>query len=232
MAPMTYRSRKMEKKADYTKFQNDIISRGIEHLIHFTPTINLLSILQEERILSRALLEMYEIDQTDILDFIEFTDSIRYDDKNYINLSISSPNYLLFDRFQERTNSMPHINWCILKINPKYIYQEETLFSVTNAASTIAKKHFGITGDFNKFQRLFEDRLQMKYGIATRGGLKPKYPTDVQAEVLVRNEIPISDILEVCFKDHFSLAAARAALSDYETSNFSIDQSLFLNKRT
>jgi hypothetical protein len=185
----------MKKKPDFSQFKKDIEQRGISSLIHFTPTINLISILEEGKLLSRQLLENADIEQTDILDFIEFTDSIRYDDKNYINLSISFPNYFLFRRFMERTQDLPHINWCVLKIDPKYIYSSETLFAVTNAASSVAKYQFGITGDFDKFQELFGDNLNLKVRIISRGSLDKKYPTDVQAEVLVRNEIPVVDVL-------------------------------------
>jgi hypothetical protein len=65
----------------------------------------------------------------------------------------------------------------------------------------------------------------------TRNGLKDKYSTDEQAEVLVKNEIPVSGILQVCFKDDNDLAAGKAALSEYDTSNFVVDASLFTNSR-
>ena len=126
------------------------------------------------------MLESNHIDAS-LLDFIEFLDSIRYDDKNYINLSISSPNHYLCNRFRERTQDKPYINWCVLKIEPKYIYEEGTLFSVTNAASTISKNVYGISGDIQKFRKLFENGLVFKYGLIQRGSLKSRYPTDVQA---------------------------------------------------
>jgi hypothetical protein len=126
---------------------------------------------------------------------------------------------------------MPHINWCVIKINPKYIYASETLFSVTNAASAIAKNQYGVTGDFAKFQKLFSDNLNLKVGNISRGVLSNKYTTDVQAEVLVKNEIPVVDILEVCFKDKDSLASAKASLFGYDTAKFVIDSSMFSNFR-
>ncbi len=220
----------MELKLNHTDFKKEISDRGIQHLIHFTPTINLLSIFEQGKLLSRALLEQNDIDDT-LLDFIEFLDSIRYDDKHYINLSISSPNYFLFNRFRERTNDKHYINWCVLKINPKYIYQKDTLFAVTNAASSFAKNVYKISGDVEKFKKLFENRLSLKIGIVQRGNLKSKYPTDVQAEVLVKNEIDIVDIMEVCFKDKPDLAKGKASLNDYNTSNFVVDSALFTNSR-
>jgi hypothetical protein len=220
----------MEEKQNHIEFKKEISDKGIEHLIHFTPTINLLSIFEQGKLLSRALLEKNDIDDS-LLDFIEFLDSIRFDDKNYINLSLTSPNYFLFNRFRERTQDKPYINWCVLKISPKYIYQSDTLFSVTNAASSIAKHTYGISGDIQKFRKLFENGITSKVGNLQRGSLKSKYPTDVQAEVLVRNEVLLSDILQICFKDDADLARAKAALGDYNTSNFIVDATLFTNTR-
>jgi hypothetical protein len=82
---------------------------------------------------------------------------------------------------------------------------------------------------------MFSDNLQIVTSYnsrtVTRNNLKAKYPTDEQAEVLVKNEIAISDILQVCFKDEKDLATGKAALSDYDTSNFVVDASLFTNSR-
>jgi len=225
----------MEEKQNHIEFKKEISDRGIEHLIHFTPTINLLSIFEQGKLLSRALLEKFDIDQTDIFDYIEFTDDIRFDDKSFINLSVQHPNSFLFNRFREKTKNDVHINWCVLKIDKKYIYQMDTLFSVTNAANSHNKRNVRVTGDIGKFQMMFANSLQIvtSYNTRTisRNGLKTKYPTDEQAEVLVKNEISISDILQVCFKDEKDLAAGKAALSDYNTSNFVVDATLFTNAR-
>ena len=80
-----------------------------------------------------------------------------FDDKNYINLSIQHPNSFLFSRFQQKTSEHIHITWCVLKINPKYIYEKNTLFSVTNAANSHNKRNVGVTGDFEKFKNLKVD---------------------------------------------------------------------------
>lgn len=220
---------------DYWELRKEVNRRRIEYLIHFTPTINLLSIFEQGKLLSRALLEQFDIDQTDIFDYIEFTDDIRFDDKSFINLSIQHPNSFLFNRFQQKTSNETHINWCVLKIDKKYIYYHNTMFSVTNAANSHNKRNIGIAGGVNKFRQMFAETMQIvtSYNSRTisRNGLKSKYPTDEQAEVLVKNEISISDILQVCFKDEKDLAAGKAALSDYNTSNFVVDATLFTNAR-
>jgi hypothetical protein len=213
---------------DYWELRKEVNRRRIEHLIHFTPTINLLSIFEQGKLLSRALLEQFDIDQTDIFDYIEFTDDIRFDDKSFINLSLQHPNSFLFNRFQQKTSDETHISWCVLKIDKKYIYYH-------NAANSHNKRNIGINGGVNKFRQMFAETLQIvtSYNSRTisRNGLQSKYPTDEQAEVLIKNEISISDILQVCFKDEKDLAAGKAALSDYNTSNFVVDATLFTNAR-
>ena len=126
-------------KPNYIEFQNEIKKREIKCLIHFTPTRNLYSILENEKVMSRTKLENLDIEQFDILDYVKFPDDVRYDDKNYINLSASGPNTFLFSRFRQKTKDDFTINWCVLKIDPKHIYANETLFAVTNSASNSAK---------------------------------------------------------------------------------------------
>ncbi|KAA3637513.1 MAG: DUF4433 domain-containing protein [Bacteroidetes bacterium] len=211
------------------EFQKEINKRRINYLIHFTPTINLYSILEQGKIMSRAKLEGLDIEQFDVLDYAQFTDTVRYDDKNYINLSISSPNTFLFSKFRERTKNDITINWCVLKIDPKHIYEKGTKFSVTNAASNAAKA-IGITGDLEKFKMLFADRINIPHGV--RGRIKSEFPTNIQAEVLVKNNIPVDSIIEVCFESQESLAAAKAALYEFDTSKFVVDKEIFSPNRS
>lgn len=218
----------MDLKKDYIEFQCEISRRGIDYLIHFTPTINLYSILEQERLMSRRVLENLDIDQFDILDYVQFTDNVRYDDKSFINLSISGPNTFLFSKFQERTKDDITINWCILKIDPKHIYEKETKFAVTNAASNAAKS-IGVTGDIEKFKMLFANNINIPFGV--RGSINSKFPTSVQAEVLVKDEIPVESIIEVCFDSQENLASAKAALSEFNTNNFIVNKEIFSPNR-
>jgi len=225
----------MHLKHNSIEFKNEIENRDIEYLIHFTPTLNLYSILEHSNIMSRAKLESLDIDLFDTLEYIQFTDDIRYDDKKYINLSLSSPNTLLLSRFKEKTLEDMTIKWCILKIDPKYIYDHETLFSVTNAASTTAKRHYKITGDLDKFRMLFSDEINITTYNGSRnikrGNIKKKHPTDIQAEVLVKDVIPVDSIMSVCFEKNNDLAEAKAAMSSFNTDNFIVDPSIFLPNR-
>lgn len=222
-------------KENYNEFIEEITTRGIEYLVHFTPTINLLGIFEQQNLLSRDIVESMDTSQIDLLDYVEFTDEYRFDDKAYINLSIQHPNSYLLNRFMEKTKDELHISWCVLKINPKYIYKQETLFSVTNAANSYNKNVIGITGDISKFKLMFSPELPVvtsyAHKLLTRDNLLPKYPTDEQAEVLVKGQISMSDILEVCFVNKEELAACKAACDDFDTSNFVVDSTLFTRNR-
>ena len=151
----------MELKPNHKEFLREIEERDIQYLIHFTPTINLLSMYEQKNIISRAVLESLDADQFDIFDYVEFTDEIRFDDKSYINLSIQHPNSYLFNRFRNKTSKDMYITWCVLKINSKYIYLQDTLFSVTNAANGHNKRNVGVTGDIEKFRMLFSPSVHV-----------------------------------------------------------------------
>ena len=226
----------MSLKPNYKEFQNEITKRGIECLIHFTPTINLFSILENNKLMSRTKLENLDIEQFDILDYVQFTDDVRYDDKNYINLSLSGPNTFLFSKFRQKTEDDFIINWCVIKLDPKHIYDSKTLFSVTNAASNAAQRQFGISGDLDKFKMLFTQQLNINAynGVRniSRNSAHPKYPTDVQAEILVKDEISSDSILAVCFESEEKMAEAKAAMSFFDTNKFVVDKEIFSPNRT
>jgi hypothetical protein len=226
----------MSLKLNHKEFQNEIKEREIECLIHFTPTINLFSILENNELMSRDKLENLDIEQFDILDYVQFTDDVRYDDKSYINLSLSSPNTFLLSRFRQKTKDDFTINWCVLKIDTKHIYDNETLFSVTNAASNAGRRQYGISGDLEKFKMLFANQLNINTynGVRTisRNSTHPKYPTDVQAEILVKDKIPSDSIVAVCFESEEKMAEAKAAMSNFDTSKFVVDKDIFSPKRS
>ena len=53
-----------------TEFQKLIEARNIKYLVHFTPTINLFSILENDELMSRATLENLDIEQFESVDQI------------------------------------------------------------------------------------------------------------------------------------------------------------------
>ena len=63
-------SNDMTFKNSHTDFISEIGKRNIEYLIHFTPTLNLYSILEQKQLMSRSILESLDIEQYDILDYV------------------------------------------------------------------------------------------------------------------------------------------------------------------
>jgi hypothetical protein len=123
----------------------------------------------------------------------------------------------------------------VLRINPIFLYVKDTLFSVTNAASNAAKRQFGVSGEFEKLNMLFSNVLNINTFNGARRlirhNLPLKYPTDVQAEVLVKDEIHIGYINQVCFANEDDLAQTKAAMYCFDTSNFVVNQGLFTSNR-
>jgi len=219
----------MSLKPNHVEFQEEIKKRGIEFLIHFTPTLNLYGIYEHQKLISRKTIKEADTEQIDIIDYVKFPDSLRFDDDSYINLSISCPNTFLFSKFREKTKDDYLIKWSILKIQPKLIYADKTKFAVTNAASKAAN-NIGISTDLNKFKMMFATNIPVPYG--TRNNIQSKFPTNVQAEVLVKDFISLENVIEVCFESENELAEAKASLFEFDTSNFIVDKEIFSPNRS
>lgn len=222
----------MHLKENHALFQREIARRGIQHLVHFTTTINLLSIFEQGRVLCRDAIDRLGIDCPELApqDYIDYMDSQRLDGlTEYVNLSVERPNRFLLRTFQRR-NDLSWFTWCILRINAKHIYRDSTLFSVTNAASRAAA-NYGIDGSFENFTALFQDTVATRKHTLRRGRLPPHFTTDVQAEVLVKNAIPVEDVHQVCFRTKDNLQETRAAFSlqGFNTDNFVVTPDLFVD---
>ncbi|MFW6047176.1 MAG: DarT ssDNA thymidine ADP-ribosyltransferase family protein, partial [Candidatus Woesearchaeota archaeon] len=64
-----------------------------------------------------------------------------------------------------------------------------------------------------------------------RNNLKAHYPTDEQAEVLVKNYIPADSIISICFQSEEDLAASKAAMYEFNTDKFIVDATIFTPNR-
>jgi hypothetical protein len=224
----------MELKENHKEFRKEIETRDIDYLVHFTPTINLLSIYEQGYLHSRKkLMEIGKFNpDLAIEDYVDYMDPLRLDKLiDHINLSIQFPNYFLLNVFQKRHNFV-HYQWCIIKIIPDYIFEKDTKFAVCNAASRAAA-NYGIAGSIQKFRQMFNPTLNVGGKVRTRINLSSKYCTDAQAEVLVNKPIPLSDFVEVSFENEETLNANNAAfrISGFDTSKFNLDLSLFSNQR-
>ncbi len=227
-----------KRKPDQCLFISEIARRGITRVVHFTPTINLLSIFEQGALLSRQNVKRLSIEHPDLYieDYTEINDKLRLDNLNdYINLSIQHPNYALFRRFREAFRNRCD-SWCVIALNPQCICFAETLFSIGNAAASHSKA-CGIQGTFNAFCSLFGERVVSTnvYGqtVHTRANLEKCYTTDPQAEVLVKESISTSYFAEVHFETPEEAKRANAGITVLGIGNlppFKVTPSLFKNR--
>lgn len=227
-----------EEKADKRRFELEIARRGITRLVHFTPAINLLSICEQGEILSRERLQALSVSHPElhVEDYLEVNDKLRLDKRpDYICTSVEHPNHWLFKRFRDSCRAWCD-SWCVIILPPSLIWLRKTLFSIGNAASRLAQDH-GIDGSFSKFLALFQSQVtagnSSSQRILNRNGLADCHPTDVQAEVLVRSQIPLGQIKEVCFATEDELRRMEGAVSVLQcapTPPFVVNNAVFCER--
>ncbi|RYH09154.1 DarT ssDNA thymidine ADP-ribosyltransferase family protein [Tropicimonas sp. IMCC6043] len=130
-----------------TKIRNAVRWRGITSLYHFTPTMNLESILTHG-LLSRTVMEENEIDYV-------YSDSWRKDGYlNAVSVSIHDINQSMFSK-KIRNSSC---TWVILEIDASVLWTHPCRFCWINAASSEIVKHSRFIGGPWAFNEMFADR--------------------------------------------------------------------------
>ena len=205
-------------KPDRAAFEAEVKRRSITRVVHFTPTINLISIYGQEALLSREQLKCLTVEYPELhlADYVEINDQLRLDHLNdYLNLSIQHPNHWLFKKFREYCRNWCD-SWCVIALTPECLWYADTMFSIGNAASSYSKRH-GINGLYATFCSLFQDKViagnMYSQRILTRANLTDCHPTDAQAEVLVKTRIPIECITGIFFETQEEASRSRAAIS-------------------
>lgn len=226
-------------KPDRAAFEAEVKRRGITRVVHFTPTINLISIYEQKALLSREQLKRLTVEYPDLhlADYVEVNDQLRLDNMNdYLNLSIQHPNHWLFKKFRDSCRNW-YDSWCVITLTPECLWYADTMFSIGNAASSYSKRH-GINGLYKTFCSLFQDKVvagnMYDQRILTRANLADCHPTDAQAEVLVKERIHIDCITDIFFETQEEASRSRAAISLYVTTPlppFTVNPQLFGGKR-
>lgn len=183
--------------------------RKIEHIFHFTSMENIKNILNNGLICRKRLdiQNMYYVS----------SDENRLDNKyNYISTSISFPNYKMF--YKKRIENEKNI-YVLLSLKPNILWEKDCLFMPTNAASykEIDESFSSITSLIGMF-----DLDNNKY---------LSYPKDVQAEVLVKDEID-TDYIQTIYleKAEHEQELFRRVGEEIKDINYIIDRTYF-NKR-
>ncbi len=156
-----------------------IEQRNIKRLCHFTKSKNLPQILMR----GRGILASEFIAE----DIFDPNDNFRYDGKTkYINCSIQYPNVYYFNKISEK--DIQFKEWIILFINPYIMTKEDTYFCKVNAAKENGKY---IKKGADALKELFDNRV-LKLDRTNK--MPTNVPTDLQAEVLIYEQIPVEAI--------------------------------------
>ena len=166
---------------------SDVISqRNLKSLVHFTRLDNL------DNILKNGIIPRASLDNKSYV----YNDDYRYDNKlDYSCFSISFPNNEMLYRLR-KNNENSH--WAILILSSNILLNYDCLFYPCNAASNSVRHE-----DIESFKG--EVALEnMFYSGGRDSYLTNEYPTDVQAEVLIKGIISPEYIVFV-FLDNESL---------------------------
>jgi hypothetical protein len=176
------------------RLKEEIESRGITRLCHFTPSRNFGHIAAGgSGVLSTKKLKQDEravLNQTDLERLDGYPD--------HICCSIEYPNAWYLDRAREKERIFK--DWVILLLSPWLMLKEGTLFCPRNAA---AKRGCYLEPGVKGFLNMFAPEVPGAYGKTFRRG--PNHlsavATDQQAEVLIPDHIAKDDILGIAVKD-------------------------------
>ena len=178
------------------------MARSITRLCHFTPSRNLAHILQNRKgVLATARLSE---DEAAILNP---TDEDRFDGHlNHVCCSIQYPNAWYFKAARGR--EVLFKDWVVLFLNPRHLWARGTKFCQRNAAT---QRGALVREGYEAFSSLFDQTVRGKSAFS-RGPQHPDFlPTDLQAEVLVRDNIERADLLGIAVND--KAQAKREALA-------------------
>ena len=166
--------------------QQECVNRGITRICHFTQSRNLAHIFDDPLgLCSKRTLQQYDMPHNP-------TDPDRYDGRDdLICCSIEYPNTYYFAKVREQDHLFK--DWVVLMIDPSYLWHPETCFCPCNAArSRGAYIQTGING----FRSLYADTSP---GITFSRPARhlPAAPTDIQAEILLKDPIPLDSIIGI-----------------------------------
>jgi hypothetical protein len=170
------------------EIRDTVAARGIRQLVHFTNVNNLTSIFDNKQLLSLQKLQKSEVK------FSNNDDRRLERFHNCLCCSLTSININLLTEYLRRGG---YKSFCILKLNPRYIYKQGTYFSMSNAAREAKNEILQFTFDgLHGFNHLFDNQIN---NIQRDINCPDNQPTDLQAEVLIEDSIHVSDIFEVIF---------------------------------
>ena len=177
---------------DTERIRAEVAERGIHRLCHFTASRNLSHMLSN----GHGILASSHL-RDDERAVLNPTDPKRLDGhEDHVCCSIEFPNAWFF-RLARGAEQLFR-DWVVLYLDPHYLWERGTKFSPSNASRD---RGAHIAEGLDGFRGLFAACVEGKESFV-RGRTHPLYlPTDQQAEVLVPDRIPRTDILGVAVRD-------------------------------
>lgn len=166
-----------------------VSQRRIERIVHLTRLENLNNICRSGAILSLHQLEIKNI-QTKPFDGKK-PEGQRY--KNHVNCSLTYYNFFMLYGLVHKSGE-PVV---LLHIKPDYLWKQGTEFCKFNAA-TSGGRH--VAPGYQTLRSLFEDTVRDRKGLQDRNNKPINLPTCIQAEVLIKDGIPLEDIMEIIIR--------------------------------
>ncbi len=165
--------------------------RGITRICHFTQSRNLAHIFDEPYGLhSTRTLKANDIPHNP-------TDLERYDGRDdLVCCSIEYPNTYYFSKVRDKERLFP--DWVVLYIDQTFLWHPDTRFCPCNAAKARGKY---IHKEVKGFELLFA-QTSPAITFARKPSHLSSAPTDIQAEVLVPDPIPLDSIAGIAVQSH------------------------------
>lgn len=187
------KAREEKKISDKKKIKDEVVKRNIQYLIHFTNADNIASIV-EHGIISRKMLDCSKLEY-------KYTDEERKDYmRDYISTSITSPNKCMLEKaIEEKRIANP----VLLFLEPSLLYDIDvhSVFYITNAATRKMQNRSG--SDYESFMNMFSKEFSVELFDGVRPMVrldkKDNETTDIQAEVLIKDKIPIKYIKKLFY---------------------------------
>lgn len=202
---MAFRIPSGENSNDFY-IKNIIKQRKIQNLIHFTKIENLESILTKG-LLSRKFLDSNKIKYA-------FNDNERWDNKiSAICLSIEFPNEFLLKKFKEE-----YINskWVIILLDIELLNNScNKYFCNKNAGGASSWLDCDCSQTFQAFENMFNDKINSRSLARSKQlYIKEYLPTDVQAEILIEDNIQPKFIKKLIFETQNDLEICKSSYVD------------------
>lgn len=197
-----------------------LTERGIEILLHFTQLDNLQSILMH------GLRPRDELDET-----ARCNDEHRLDrHTDTVSMSVHHPNDAMFFKYRSKLRrENPQGDWCVLAVTATVLLEQDALFCLTNAASSVITR---MTEDALRTAASFRAMFEQIPGHASREDqhLNLNDPTDVQGEILVRGTIPPDRIFGIVFTSEAAQAQYQTVVGNRQTRVHAENQ-VYLSRR-